>query len=891
MILTAIAALLCVVANAQIRVDAPAVVGSDERFNITFSMTQKPDSFEWEPGENFQLIWGPQTGSSTSISIVNGKTTRSSSYTFTYILIPVASGVHTLPPAHAVFDGQDIYSKGQKIEVVGADGGSSAQQAQAAQASQSSAQSAQASRGASAAGTSGGSSAASSTAAQAQQTRQESAPAGSNYFMRMHVSRNSVVKGEPITATLKLYVRGNVSGFEDAKFPTFNGFWSQEVETPQSITFKRESVGDKIYETAVLRKWVLVPQTAGDLKIDPSELVCVVQQRVSSGNSIFDDFFDDYRTVRQRVITEPCTIHVAALPAGAPASFNGAVGTYKINASLSRDSISVNDATSLIVNIIGKGNVSLVSAPKIQFPLDSEVYDTKTSDKTDAGSGGTSGSKQFEYPFIPRSHGHFEIPPVEFTYFDVNKRAYVTLKTPALPYDVAQGKAGAYQGGAMSAIAPSQKGVRSLNEDIRYISTKMPELKTGNSLIASRGLYWFAYLLIAILAVAIYFIIKHFRAVNSDVVLVKTRGASKLARKRLSSAKTYLDKNLYSAFYEELHKALLGYASDKLNIQAAELSKESIKEAFLAAQTPESITTEYVSLIEHCEWARYAPDAGNEKMQEHYDKALELISSADANMKKGINVKMLSLVAAMLATGVTETSAVEVSVDSLWNSAVEAYASEQYEQAAVAFRAIEKQGYGAMDLFVNIANSYYKAGHIGPAILYYERALRLNPSDKDARYNLEIARTRTQDKIDSVPELVLKQWSRKVCYLLSSNAWAAVGLGLFILMAAMILLLLLSRSVALRRTGFYTALVSLLLCGICVLNANWQKRQLFATDSAIVYVSVCSVKTSPADSSPDQFILHEGTKVTVLEQMGQWSNISIADGREGWIQTKNIEVI
>lgn len=866
------AMLFCVAANAQIRVDAPGVVRSDEQFNVTFSMTQKPDSFEWEPGENFQLVWGPQTGSSTSISIVNGKTTRSSSYTFTYILVPVASGLHTIPPAHAVMDGQDIYSKGQKIEVMGADG-SRTQQAQATQTAQ--------------------------TAQTSQQTQQSTAGSsssqgsnsrGENYFMRMLLSRNSVVKGEPVTATLKLYVRGNVAGFEDAKFPTFNGFWSREVETPQNISFKRESVGDKIYETAVLRKWVLVPQTAGNLKIDPSELVCVIQQRVSSGNSIFDDFFDDYRTVRQRVITEPCTIHVAALPAGAPASFTGAVGSYKMSASLSRDSVSVNDATSLIVNISGKGNVSLVTAPKIQFPLDSEVYDTKTSDKTDAGTGGTSGSKQFEYPFIPRSHGYFEIPPVEFTYFDVSKRAYVTLKSRALPYDVAPGKAGSYQGGAISAVSSSQKGVRSLNEDIRYINTKMPEMKTGLNLLASKGMFWAMFAVIALLAAAIYMAVKRFRAVNSNVVLVKTRGASKLARKRLSSAKTYLDKNLYAAFYEELHKALLGYASDKLNIPAADLSKESIKDAFIAAQVPEQTVSGYVDLIERCEWARYAPDAGNEKMREHYQQALELISSADANMKKTINVK--TFMAAVLICSATSLSQnVSAQVDSLWNTAVQAYETEQYELAADIFSAIEKQGNIATDLYVNIADSYYKSGHIGPAILYYERALRLNPSDKDARYNLEIAKSRTQDKIDSVPELAVKQWSRKVCYLMSSNAWAISGLCLFAIAATMILLLLLSRSVALRRVGFYSALTCLLLCLVCIFNSFRQKNLIDSKDTAIVYVSVCSVKTSPATASPDQFILHEGTKVNVLEQIGEWSNISIADGREGWIQTKNIEVI
>lgn len=859
--------LLCVAASAQIRVDSPGVVGHDEQFNITFSMSEKPDRFEWEPDGNFQLVWGPQTGSSTSITMINGKTQRTSSYTFTYILIPSASGVFTLPPAHAVINGQDIYSRGQKIEVVGT-GGASAQSQPAASRTPSS-----------------------TTVTEQQEEPQSPAPSGTDYFMRMHLSRKSVVKGEPVTATLKLYVRGNVAGFEDAKFPTFNGFWSQEVETPQNISFRRENVGDRIYETAVLRKWVLVPQTVGDLKIEPSELVCVVQQRVSSGNSIFDDFFDDYRTIRKRVVTEPCTIHVSPLPAGAPASFTGAVGSYRINSSLSRDSLNVNDAISLVVTISGKGNVSLVAAPKVRFPLDSEVYDTKTTDKTDAGTGGTSGTKQFEYPFIPRSHGHFEIPPVEFTYFDTAKRSYVTLKTPALPYDVAQGKADAYQGGTMSAVPSAQKGVRSLHEDIRYIDVTMPQMKMGNTLLASMPLFWGAFALIALLCVVIYFAVSHFRKVNSDIVLVKTRGASKLARKRVSSAKTYLDKNLYSAFYEELHKALLGYASDKLNISAADLSKDSIRSAFLKAGAPGMIVEDYINLIEHCEWARYAPPSGNEKMRESYEKALELISSADANMKKGVNVKILIAVAAICSATLSSTPVIASPADSLWNAAVDAYAGEQYEKSAELFLAIESDGYMSEELLVNIADAYYKSGSLGLSILYYERALRLNPSNKDAKYNLEIARSHTQDRIDSVPELAIRQWTRHVNYLLNSNSWAVCGLCLFAIMAAMILLMLLSRSLAGRKAGFFSALATFILSSVCIANACWQKNRINSRDEAVICSPVCSVRTSPSDSSPDQFILHEGTKLEILEQVGEWSNICIADGREGWIPNKNFTVI
>ena len=204
--------------------------------------------------------------------------------------------------------------------------------------------------------------------------------------------------GEPIEATLKLYQRVNIAGFEDARFPAFNGFWSQEVEAPTNIEFQRENVNGNIYYSAVLRKYVLIPQQSGTITIDPAELVCVVNVRVSptGGASIFDSFFEDQRTIRKRVMTEPYTVNVSPLPAGAPPTFGGGVGKFGISASLSKDSLMTHEAASLTVTIKGKGNVSLLEAPDVSFPPDMEVYDMKVSEKTDKSTGGTSG----------KSHGH-----------------------------------------------------------------------------------------------------------------------------------------------------------------------------------------------------------------------------------------------------------------------------------------------------------------------------------------------------------------------------------------------------------------------------------------------------------------------------------------------------
>ena len=296
----------------------------------------------------------------------------------------------------------------------------------------------------------------------------------------------------------------NIAGFEKSKLPTFNGFWSQELQAPTNIEFHRESYDDKIYNAALLRSWVIIPQQAGDLPIEPAELVCLVNVRVSSGtsNSIFDSFFqDETRTIRKRVATSPLKVRVKPLPAGQPATFGGGVGSFGISSRLSSDDLKTHDAGSLVITISGRGNVSLLEEPKVSFPPDFEVYDTKSTENTDKSTGGTSGSKSFEFPFIPRSAGDFTIPPVEYSYFDINSGKYVTLRTDPLHIKVSKGKGAESSGQVTVTPGVERRDVKSLADDIRFISTKKPALtKEGSFFLGSTP---FLILLGLILAAAV----------------------------------------------------------------------------------------------------------------------------------------------------------------------------------------------------------------------------------------------------------------------------------------------------------------------------------------------------------------------------------------------------
>ena len=905
-------------AQNSIKVQAPNVVGMEEQFNVTFVVAgqENPSNFTWSPGEDFQLVWGPQRGTSTSVQIINGKKTSSHQTTYTYILMPKSTGTFQIPAATASVGDNQISSAPFSIQVV---------------------TDASSSQGSGSQSSSGSSSSGSNSSSGKSSSSFSGEIASGDLFLRLSLSRSEVVIGEPLTATLKLYQRVNIAGFENAKFPSFNGFWSQETYAPTNIEFKRESFDDKIYSTAVLRTYVLIPQQAGTITIDPAELVCLVNVRVGSGssNSIFDSFFqDEYRTIRKRITTSAQRVKVNPLPAGQPASFGGGVGNYGISARLTSGELKTHDAASLILTVTGRGNVALLEDPKVSFPPDFEVYDTKVSENTDKSNGGTSGSKTFEYPFIPRSAGEFTIEPVEYSYYDVNAGKYVTLRTEPLTIKVAKGK-GSESSSTVVSQGVERRDVKSLAGDIRYISTKKPSFRKEGSFFVLSPLFWLLAALLLLAALALALGLRKAAAMKADVALTKNRKATKMARKRLKQAGEYLDKNLYTAFYEELHKALLGFTSDKLSMDMSELNKDNIAAALSEGGVSEESAKAFTDLLDSCEFARYSPDAGHDAMQTHFDSAVKVISDIDSSYKShgrfhkaGEGVAVIALILGLglsqnlmaqgeggLVLNVSDSSSTNTfvpsltpkeetlpafsvedflgaPVDSLWDAGVAAYSDGRYQEAALLWQAASMSGKESPVLFYNIGNAFFKQNDYPKAVLYYERALKLDPSYSDARYNLDFASGFVQDKIEPVPEFILKSLARKVCYSLGSNAWAVLFLIFLAAALAMALLFMLSSTPARRRTGFYTGIVFLLLSIGSFAFSLWQRADYKASDDAIVMAPVSAVKSSPGgESAKDLFVIHEGTKVKVLDQVGEWKNISLADGRQGWMLSKDMEVI
>lgn len=849
----------CMAALSQtIRVEAPNLVSADEQFNVAFVIEGEnaPSAFEWNPGDDFTLVWGPQKGSSTSFSIVNGKSSKTSQTTYTYVLMPRKAGVFTLSPATATVKGKTVSSGSTRIEVV--------------------------------AGGQGGRQGAS------QESKRPQSSAGSisdsDVYLRLSFSKNRVVVGETMTATLKLYQRVNIAGFEDARFPSFNGFWSQEMQAPTNINFRRENVGGEIFNTAVLRSWTLIPQKAGDITVDPAELVCLVnvRQASTSSGSIFDSFFQDgVKTVRKRVSTPATTLHVSPLPAGAPSSFSGGVGNFKISASLTRDSLKAHDAASLMVTISGSGNVSLLEAPAVSFPPDFEVYDIK------ARNG--SGSKTFEYPFIPRSHGEFEIGPVEFSWYDIQAGRYMTASAGPMHLSVSRGEGVAepVSGGGQLVPGVTRRDVKDLGSDIRFIETRMPKLRANGSFFVFSTAYWIVLAAILLISCALYFLLKGMAVRKADVVGSRNRGATKMARKRLSVAGEYMGRKLYTAFYEELHKALLGFVSDKFNLSASDMGKDNIMNTMEQAGVPAGMAESFGKLLDACEYARYAPDPGYEAMNAHYSEAVEVVADIDSALRRKPSGKVAGSALAMILMLIPAgAKASDSYTDSLWVAGTEAYSGGRWQDAARDWEAIASLGLVSPELYTNIGDALFKQDDRAGAILYYEKALKADPSYEAAKYNLAFANSLLQDKIDAVPEFFLTGWIRSAAHSLPSDAWAVLSLVLLAAALAMALLFLLGRRSSWRRTGFYSGVVLLLLSLMCLTFAGRLRRAWYSIDSAIVTKPVVAAKSAPgAGEGKDLFILHEGTKVRILDEVGQWRNIALSDGRQGWVEKQALSDI
>ncbi len=605
-----------VAAEVEFKANVPLLVSVGEPFPVEFSLNAKPqdDTFTSPTFAGFEVVAGPRISNGTSIQIINGKMTRSVNYTYTYILIAQEAGRFTIPAASVVVDKTGYKSQAIPIEVVK----ESESIASAPQQSGGSAQQ-------------GGST---------QQQRQSAQSTASNrvakddVFLQMNISRKSVYKGEPLRAEIKLYTRVDIVNNENMKLPSFNGFWAQDVTDSRQQGARRETYNGKVYDTHLIREYLLYPQQSGELVIDPAQLDIVAQVVVQGRN--IDPFFGgghEFYNVRRHLQTTPITIDVKRLPAAAPASFTGAVGQYTIELIPPEStSLTANTASTIKLRVSGSGNISFVQAPKIDLPASFEPYTVRTTESLRNEATQMSGYKEFEYPFIARAEGDYTVPKVEFSYFNPSNNAYMTVSTNPFNLTITADKGG--NGGAAQIISGvSKSDIAMLGSDIRFIKLGSANLKHEREPLI---LSWLYFLIVgAMLALwgAMFVMLRRMIRDSKNEALRRGKRASKVAVQRFKSAKSSMDAGDERVFYKEMLRGLWGYMSDKLNIPVADLTKEYVRDEIIRRGGSQSVAQEFSAIISRCDEAQYSPMA-SAQMDEVYRDGLQLISQIEELFKK-----------------------------------------------------------------------------------------------------------------------------------------------------------------------------------------------------------------------------------------------------------------
>jgi hypothetical protein len=575
--------------DVKFSVNAPNVVRQGQQFRLVYTVNTRIDDFQAPRVESFSVLAGPSKSTSTNISIINGKMTRQYTLKFTYILRANETGKFSISPAKVEKDGKIYQSDPVDIEVIKSSGGAQTQKSDKNESAQS----------------------------------HNVDVDNEDLFVRVFLNKQNVRRQEPVVATIKIYTKLNLSGFENVKFPDFDGFYKYEIETPPLRQLQEENINGQIYGTGVLKKFLLFPQKAKKITIDPFEVDCIVQKKSNSrSQSIFDDFFGSYRNVKIPLSSKPVTLDVKSLPGSKPNNFTGGVGDFTISASLDKNKVKTNESVNLNIEISGEGNLKIMDVPEVDFPPDLETYEPKIENNIDISASGAKGNKKIEYLIIPRHEGEFRVPPVSFSYFDLSENKYKTLSAGPFNLNVTKG-----DGDTTATVTSfSKKDISVIDSDIRFIKTEKFKLKEKGKFIFG-SLFFFLVYGVSVAAFILILLIRRKKIrENSDIELLKNKKANKFAKKRLKVASRYLKENEKDRFYEETLKALWGYLSDKLSIPVAELSREKADEKLEEKGIEQDIRSQFLQLLDDCEFARYAPSASEERMDRLYKHAVEIIS-------------------------------------------------------------------------------------------------------------------------------------------------------------------------------------------------------------------------------------------------------------------------
>lgn len=578
-------------------VRGPSSVTLDQQFYVEYVLSDV-DGDEFTPPEfdDFVLLGGPGVSKSSSVQVINGHASSSSSCTYTFALQPKKEGTFELPAATVRVDGKLKKSRTMKITVEGHGGASNSNRSNMS------------------GGTNGG------EEDNAPQQPRQTAASGKDLYFTAEVSKRTVYEQEPIMLTYRVHASPNV-GLKrvlPTQRPDLKGFWTQEIDLHRRIDGA----------TGICQQFLMFPQQTGKLTIPSVSFGCELVRQGSFDP--FDAFFNGGGNMHEMVqrSTEEVDVEVLPLP-DKPIGFSGGVGQFSINTQLLTPETKTNDVATLRVTISGKGNLTLVKAPLVQFPEDIDSYEPKMTDKTQLSAEGITGEVNFDYTFVPRVVGQYEIPAADFIYFDTQSRDFVTLHTATIPLDVKKGQ-------RTNEEVESEKAM--LKSDINGIHPGSAAALSTEGFAASTFWigsirYFFALVLLTAFCVVCALFLRRRVARGADIAGTRNRKARKKANKHLRAAEKALASDDHNAFYAALSQALRGYFADKLTRDAAALTNEVIVAALGEKGLSDELLQQTKALLEDCDFARFAPSASADQRAQDLERAAELLNNIDQNIK------------------------------------------------------------------------------------------------------------------------------------------------------------------------------------------------------------------------------------------------------------------
>lgn len=586
-------------ASVSFRVEAPSQVIEGNKFSITYVLENSPEypqNIEIKEIPNCRFLFGPAIMQSSSDITTNGKRRHSSSVRYTYTYRAEKQGTVKISAANAIVGGKTLSTRPVSLEILPPDR--------------------------SATNTSGNRT--QSVQVYDIDTQTADKPIGHNdVFVRIVLSKPSAYVQEGVLCSIKLYSKYQISKFLTNVQPSYNGFMAQEV--PVQLQGKFENVNGENYYSYVVKQSVLFPQQSGQLKISSGSYELTVVQFETINTA-----FGRMRSPVEKTIklqSNSASLDVRELPTPRPADFTGAVGNFKVSCVLPENQVRTNEASSVKIVVSGSGNLKGLTMPKFNFPSQFDMYDPQTVVSANPSGSTLTGKVEAEYTFVPQSVGTFKIEGTSFSYFNPASEKYEHVNIEGFNLNVAKGTASnavRYNHEPMRDILPIYTGEMHLSKDVAYI------------LGGWHNVLFYVVLSVVFLFVA--FLYRRTLKLRANEMLMKKKGANKVANKRLKRAKRFMQKGLSDQFYEEMLTALWGYFSDKLSIPVSELNRDNISKELTNYGMYEVDIDRIIRILDECEFARYAQSAAMAgiSMDKVFAEAVEAIGTVENTKTKPV---------------------------------------------------------------------------------------------------------------------------------------------------------------------------------------------------------------------------------------------------------------